>query len=53
MCPYMTNTSYCALFDTYQDGYEKSTYCLSSSHWANCANYNKATPEAKARYMQR
>jgi hypothetical protein len=42
VCPYYnTGVSTCNFFDTYQDGYQKENYCLSSDNWKRCANYEK------------
>jgi hypothetical protein len=38
-CPYLDSSQYCKFTGTYQDGYNLQTYCLSSSNWLKCANY--------------
>ena len=45
MCPFFNrDNSCCKLYDTYQDGYHKQTYCLGSGEWdwTKCANYEAA-----------
>ena len=37
-CPYFNRDSKkCALFDTYQDGYQRESVCMSSSNWKSCS----------------
>jgi len=53
-CPYFNRDSKrCALFDTYQDGYQKEHYCLSSSDWKGCPNYTSRSYEEKRSKMIR
>jgi len=34
MCPYFDSEyNRCVLYETYQDGYQKEGYCLSSDKW--------------------
>ena len=39
ICPYLDTTKHCKLSGVYKDGYHLETYCLSSSNWLKCANY--------------
>jgi len=48
MCPYFDSEyKRCVLYDTYQDGYQKEGYCLSSDNWRNCANYTHSSDNDK------
>jgi len=48
MCPYFDSEyNRCVLYETYQDGYQKEGYCLSSDNWRNCANYTKSSSDDK------
>jgi len=54
MCPYFkANYNICNFFDTYQDGYQKEHYCMSSGEWQRCANYDRRSPEEKIKYLLR
>jgi len=48
MCPYY-NSEYkkCVFFDTYQEGYQKENYCLSSGNWRSCPNYTGRSLDEK------
>ena len=48
LCPYYQESNkYCNICGTYQDGYHKENYCLSSSNWRNCANYSNSSRDQK------
>jgi len=47
-CPYYERDyKKCAFFGTYQEGYQKEHYCLSSSDWKGCPNYTGRSYEEK------
>jgi len=48
VCPYY-NTDYknCNFFGTYQEGYQRENYCLSSNNWKQCANYYNRSLDEK------
>ena len=48
MCPYyQSEYKQCNFFGTYQEGYQKEHYCLSSDEWRHCANYENRSLEEK------
>ena len=48
VCPYyQTEYKQCNFFGTYQEGYQKEHYCLSSDDWRHCANYEKRSLDEK------
>jgi len=47
-CPYYERDyKKCALYGTYQEGYQKDHYCLSGSNWKGCPNYTSKSYEEK------
>jgi len=48
MCPYY-DTSYktCNFFGTSQNQAQRDDYCLNSSNWRRCANYDKRSFDEK------
>ncbi|MDR2910632.1 MAG: hypothetical protein LBV47_04610 [Bacteroidales bacterium] len=40
VCPhYDAYGKRCKLYDTYQEDYQRQTYCLSAENWTRCPNY--------------
>jgi hypothetical protein len=47
-CPYFDRDyKKCVLAGTYQDGYQKEGYCLSSNNWKSCSNYTHSSYNEK------
>lgn len=54
LCPYYdSDNKRCGICGTYQDGYHKENYCLSSSEWRRCANYEKSSFDEKVSKRER
>jgi len=48
VCPYYnTDVKTCSFFGTYQEGYQKENYCLSSDNWRRCTNYENRSFDEK------
>ena len=47
-CPYYDREyQKCNFFDTHQEQTQRESYCLNSSNWKRCANYDNRSYEAK------
>jgi len=48
ICPYFnTSSSVCNFFETYQEGYQKNEYCMSSDNWKQCGHYQQRSDGEK------
>jgi hypothetical protein len=50
MCPYLKNGNVCNFFDTYQEGYNWKTYCLTDK-WTGCENFTRRSEEERRKKL--